>query len=57
MSADGGLEVRLLGPVEVRRNGTSVHIGGPRQRALLALLAIQPGRTRSVDDRRGGCVP
>src|SRR5258706_1423861 len=50
MSADGGFEVRLLGPVEVRRDGTLVQLGGPRQRGLLALLALQPGRTRSVDD-------
>jgi predicted ATPase/DNA-binding SARP family transcriptional activator len=50
MGADGGLEVRLLGPVEVRRDGRPVHLGGPRQRALLALLAIRPGHVRTVDD-------
>ena len=50
MTADGGLEVRLLGPVEVRRDGAPLPLGGPRQRALLALLAVQPGRPRSVDD-------
>jgi DNA-binding SARP family transcriptional activator/WD40 repeat protein len=37
----GGLEVRLLGPVELLREGEALHLGGPRQRALLALLALQ----------------
>src|SRR5919197_3929404 len=50
MSAQGGLEVRLLGPVELRRDGTPVQLGGRRQRALLALLAVQPGQSRSVDE-------
>jgi predicted ATPase/DNA-binding SARP family transcriptional activator len=50
MSPSVGLEVRLLGPIEVRRDGTPIQLGGPRQRALLALLAVQPGRARSVDE-------
>ena len=50
MSADGGLDVRLLGPVEVRRDGAPVALGGRRQKALLALLAVEAGRSRSIDD-------
>jgi WD40 repeat protein/DNA-binding SARP family transcriptional activator len=34
------LEVILLGPVEVRRDASAVQLGGPRQRALLAVLAL-----------------
>ena len=30
------LEFGILGPLEVRASGTLVHVGGPRQRALLA---------------------
>jgi WD40 repeat protein/DNA-binding SARP family transcriptional activator len=36
----GELEVVLLGPVELRRDARAVHLGGPRQRALLAFLAL-----------------
>jgi DNA-binding SARP family transcriptional activator/WD40 repeat protein len=34
------LEYRVLGPLEVRRDGYPLTIGGPRQRALLAALLI-----------------
>jgi DNA-binding SARP family transcriptional activator/WD40 repeat protein len=34
------LQFRLLGPLEVWRNGEQVRLGGERQRALLALLLI-----------------
>jgi predicted ATPase/DNA-binding SARP family transcriptional activator len=37
-------ELRLLGPVQAVRAGRDVPLGGPRQRALLALLALDPGR-------------
>jgi DNA-binding SARP family transcriptional activator/tetratricopeptide (TPR) repeat protein len=43
------LEVRLLGPIEAERNGTPVALGGPKPRALLAVLALEPGRVVSVD--------
>jgi DNA-binding SARP family transcriptional activator len=33
-------ELLLLGPLEARVNGESVALGGPKQRALLALLAL-----------------
>jgi predicted ATPase/DNA-binding SARP family transcriptional activator len=42
-------EFRVLGPVEAARNGSLLPLGGPRQRALLALLLLQPGRPVSVD--------
>ena len=37
-------EVRLLGPVQVVRAGGEVGLGGPRLRALLALLVLEAGR-------------
>jgi DNA-binding SARP family transcriptional activator len=43
------LEVRLLGPIEVERDGAPVALGGPKPRALLAVLALDPGRVVSVD--------
>ena len=38
------LEVRLLGPVQVVRAGREVGLGGPRPRAVLALLVLEAGR-------------
>ncbi len=38
------LEFRILGPLAVRVDGTSVPIGGPKQRALLALLLLSANR-------------
>ena len=46
MAAEGSaksFELRLLGTVEAARGDARVSLGGPRQRSLLALLAIQPG--------------
>jgi predicted ATPase/DNA-binding SARP family transcriptional activator len=37
-------EVRLLGPVQAVRAGREVPLGGPRQRAVLALLVLETGR-------------
>jgi predicted ATPase/DNA-binding SARP family transcriptional activator len=39
-----GLELRLLGPVEAVRAGREVALGGPKQRAVLALLLLEAGR-------------
>ena len=51
------LEFGILGPLEVRRDGASVRVGGPRQRALLALLLCNANRvvsrTRLVDELMG----
>ena len=42
-------EFRVLGPVEAVRAGQPVQLGGRRQRWLLALLLVEPGRTISSD--------
>ena len=39
----------MLGPVEVERDGQLVRLGGRKQRALLALLLLEPGRPVSTD--------
>ena len=46
---DTDLDFRLLGPLEVRRNGVALSLGGPKQRALLAVLLLDAGRTVSTD--------
>jgi WD40 repeat protein/DNA-binding SARP family transcriptional activator len=43
------LQFGILGPLEVRRDGAVMGIGGPRQRALLALLLCNPNRVLSRD--------
>ena len=43
------LEFRLLGPIEVRSGGEPLPLGGPKQRALLALLLVEAGRAVSTD--------
>ena len=43
------LDLRLLGPLEVLRQGAGVGIGGPKPRGLLAALGLEPGRVVSVD--------
>ena len=45
---DPALEVRLLGSLDVVVDGASVTIGGPRARALLSVLALEPGAVVSV---------
>lgn len=55
------LEFRILGPLEVRAAGALVRVGGPRQRALLALLLCNANhvvaRDRLVEDLLGGIPP
>ena len=36
-------QFRLLGPLRVTLDGRELDLGGPRQRALLALLALSAG--------------
>jgi DNA-binding SARP family transcriptional activator len=38
------VEYRVLGPIEVRVDGRPVAVGGPKPRALLALLLLNAGR-------------
>ena len=47
--AGGHMEFRVLGKLEVRRDGVPVDLGAFRQRALLALLLISPNLVRSTD--------
>ncbi len=55
------LEYRLLGPVEASVGGRRVHLGGARQRAVLALLLLNHNRAVSVermaDELWGGAPP
>ncbi|MFC8526711.1 ATP-binding protein [Nocardia sp. NPDC057227] len=61
--ADGSavLEVGLLGPVAVRRDGALWPLPGARARALLAALALRPGRSRTaaglIEDVWGSSAP
>jgi peptide/nickel transport system substrate-binding protein len=43
------VNVRLLGPLEVRLGDGPVELGPRKQRAVLAMLALEPGRTVSAD--------
>src|SRR4051794_22142135 len=43
------MDVFLLGPVEARLDGRPVALGARKQRALLAMLALEAGRTVSTD--------
>jgi len=45
----GSLTFGLLGPFEVRRDGQSLALAGRRQRAILAMLACEPGHAVSVE--------
>ncbi|MGW3635662.1 AfsR/SARP family transcriptional regulator [Streptomyces sp. NPDC005122] len=44
------MEIRLLGPIELRlEGGGTVEISGSKRRAVLALLALEPGRSVPVE--------
>jgi DNA-binding SARP family transcriptional activator len=43
------MDFRLLGPLEVRSQGRALPLGGPKQRAVLAMLLLQPGEVVSTD--------
>ena len=42
-------EFGILGPLEVSRSGRALPLGGPRQRAVLALLLLEANRVVSMD--------
>jgi DNA-binding SARP family transcriptional activator len=42
-------DVRILGPVELVRDGRTLDLGGPQPRALIAHLALDQGRVVSVE--------
>jgi YVTN family beta-propeller protein len=43
------IDYRLLGPLEVSANSRAIEIGGPKQRALLAILLLQANQPVSRD--------
>jgi DNA-binding SARP family transcriptional activator len=43
------MEIRVLGPVELELGGRRLGLGGPKQRALLSLLALNANLTVSVE--------
>jgi DNA-binding SARP family transcriptional activator/ABC-type transport system substrate-binding protein len=49
MMVGSGLDYRILGAVELWRDGRQVDIGGPRLRALLGLLVLHRNRVVSTD--------
>jgi DNA-binding SARP family transcriptional activator/ABC-type branched-subunit amino acid transport system substrate-binding protein/DNA-binding beta-propeller fold protein YncE len=55
------MEFRILGPLEVSDEGRPVEIGGPKQRALLAILLLHANRVVSrdtlIDDLWGETPP
>ncbi len=48
-AGNAAVELRLLGPFEATRGSRPVVLGGPKPRALLAMLALEPGHVVSVD--------
>jgi hypothetical protein len=44
-SGDSAMHVHLLGPVEVLSDRGPIPLGGPKPRALLAMLALEAGST------------
>jgi DNA-binding SARP family transcriptional activator/pimeloyl-ACP methyl ester carboxylesterase len=55
------MDFRILGPLEVTSDGAPLALGGGKQRALLAVLILNAGRTvarsRLIDDLWGERVP
>src|SRR4051812_41207494 len=47
--ASARLQFRVLGPVEARRDGAPIELGGPLQRALLACMLLRAGEVASRD--------
>ncbi len=45
-----GVEVRLLGPLEVATGTTLLDVGPPKQRSLFVLLALRAGQLVTVED-------
>ena len=43
------MEFRLLGPLEAVSDGRSLPLGGPKQRAVLAVLLLHPNEVVSTD--------
>jgi DNA-binding SARP family transcriptional activator/WD40 repeat protein len=52
-SAATNLSFRLLGPLEVLRDGEALHLGGERQRGLLALLLLHANELVTTEQLAG----
>ena len=48
------MQLRLLGSVEASVEGRALPLGAAKQRAVLAMLALRPGRTVSADELMEG---
>ncbi len=48
------VEFRVLGPIEVVDDGEAIRLGGPRQRAVLAILLLQANRVVPVEQIADG---
>jgi DNA-binding SARP family transcriptional activator len=61
LRSEGVLEFRILGPLEVVGEHGPIRLGGPRQRATLAILLLNANRVVSVDrladDLYSGAAP
>jgi len=55
------MEFRILGPLEASAGGRELSLGGPKPRALLALLLLHPNEVvpadRLIDELWGGDSP
>ena len=55
------VEFHILGPIEVAGDSGAIRLGGPRQRAVLAILLLHPNQVvpveRIVDDLYGDAGP
>ncbi len=55
------MEIRILGPIEATAGGEALPLGGLRERALLAVMALSPGRVlgsdRLIDELWGEDLP
>jgi DNA-binding SARP family transcriptional activator len=49
MTREREMEFRVLGPLEVRRDGRALALGGAKQRGLLATLLTQPNKSFAVE--------
>ena len=47
--ADGSVELRVLGPMQLGADDAPAALGGPKQRLVLAMLAVELGRSVTVD--------
>lgn len=49
MTGNGHIEFRVLGPLEARAGGSSLPLGGAKQRAVLTLLLLRPGELVTIE--------